>query len=121
MNPQSDSSVSAEVKPSIDKLISSGLLEVGTTLDLRGGKSAGRSAQVLEGGFLLLDDGSVHESPSGAAKIIRKRETNGWVDWGISGTQVLLKDLWNDFVERFGGELEDDLDEDEEIDEDEVD
>lgn len=121
VNPQSDSSVSAEVKPSIDKLISSGLLEVGTTLDLRGGKSAGRSAQVLEGGFLLLDDGSVHESPSGAAKIIRKRETNGWVDWGISGTQVLLKDLWNDFVERFGGELEDDLDEDEEIDEDEVD
>jgi hypothetical protein len=121
VNPQADSRVLSEIKPSIDKLISSGLLEVGATLDLRGGKSAGRSAQVLEGGFLQLDDGTVHEFPSGAAKHIRKRETNGWVDWGISGTQVLLKDLWNDFVERFGGEIEDEINGDEEIDEDEDD
>jgi hypothetical protein len=33
------------------------------------------------------------------------------VEWGVSGSEVLLKDLWNDFVERFGGELEDDIDE----------
>jgi hypothetical protein len=52
---------------------------------------------------------------------VNTRETNGWIDWGISGTQVLLKDLWNDYVERFGGELEDDIDEDEEVDEDEED
>lgn len=28
-----------------------------------------------------------------------------------SGSEVHLKDLWNGFVERFGGELEDDIDE----------
>jgi len=112
VNPQADSRLHADSKASIDKLISSGLLEVGTTLDLRKGRSAGRTAQVLEGGFLKLDDGSVHKSPSGAAVHIRKRAANGWVEWGVSGSDVLLKDLWNDFVERFGGELEDDIDDD---------
>ena len=116
VNPQSDSRIHADTKASIDKLISSGLLEVGTTLDLRKGKSAGRTAQVLEGGFLQLDDGSVHKSPSGAALHIRKRAANGWVEWGVSGSDVLLKDLWNDFVERFGGELEDDIDDDDDDD-----
>jgi hypothetical protein len=112
VNPQSDARIQADSKASLDKLISSGLLEVGTTLDLRKGKSAGRTAQVLEGGFLQLDDGSVHKSPSGAAVHIRKRAANGWVEWGVSGSDVLLRDLWNDFVERFGGELEDDIDDD---------
>ena len=51
----------------------------------------------------------VHKAPSGAAKYIRKREANGWVEWGIQGSDILLKDLWNEFVERFGGELEDDI------------
>lgn len=109
VNPQSDSRVHADSKASVDKLISSGLLELGTILDLRKGKSAGRTAQVLEGGFLQLEDGSVHKAPSGAAKHIRKRAANGWVEWGIQGSDVLLKDLWNEFVERFGGELEDDI------------
>jgi hypothetical protein len=75
---------------------------------------------VLEGGFLLVDDGSIHKSPSGAAVHIRKRNTNGWTDWGVSGTDTLLKDLWNTHVERFGGEAEDDSDTDD-IDEDDED
>jgi hypothetical protein len=112
VKPQSDGRIHTDSKASLDKLISSGLLEVGTTLDLRKGKSAGRTAQVLEGGFLQLDDGSVHKSPSGAAVHIRKRAANGWVEWGVSGSDVLLRDLWNDFVERFDGELEDDIDDD---------
>jgi hypothetical protein len=112
VNPQADVRRQAETKASVDQLISSGLLEVGTTLDLRGGKSEGRTAQVLEGGFLLVDDGSIHKSPSGAAVHIRKRNTNGWTDWGVSGTDTLLKDLWNTHVERFGGEAEDDSDTD---------
>jgi len=37
----------------------------------------------------------VHKAPSGAAKHIRKREANGWVEWGIQGSDVFLKDLWN--------------------------
>jgi len=60
----------------------------------------------------------VHKAPSGAAKHIRKREANGWVEWGIQGSDVFLKDLWNEFVERFGGEIEDDVDEETEEDED---
>jgi len=112
VNPQADVRRQAETKASVDQLISSGLLEVGTTLDLRGGKSEGRTAQVLEGGFLMVDDGSIHKSPSGAAVHIRKRNTNGWTDWGVSGTDTLLKDLWNTHVERFGGEAEDDIDTD---------
>ena len=60
----------------------------------------------------------VHKAPSGAAKHIRKREANGWVEWGIQGSDFFLKDLWNEFVERFGGEIEDDVDEETEEDED---
>jgi len=46
--------------------------------------------------------------------VIRRQDflKNGWVEWGVSGSDVLLKDLWNDFVERFGGDLEDDIDDD---------
>jgi hypothetical protein len=119
VNPQADAPSHAGTKASIDKLISSGLLEVGTTLDLRKGRRAGRTAQVMEGGFLQVDDGSVHKSPSGAAVHIYQRAANGWVEWGVSGSDVLLKDLWNDFVERFGGEIEDGTDDlDDEEDED---
>jgi hypothetical protein len=119
VNPQSDSRVRADTKASIDKLISAGLLEVGTTLDLRRGSGAGRTAQVLEGGLLQVDDETVHKTPSGAAVHLRKHSANGWVEWGVLGSDVLLKDLWNDFVDRFGGELEDDTDENDDEDEDE--
>jgi len=125
VNPQSDKKSKSAVKPSLDKLIAAGLLEVGTVLDLRGGKSRGREAQVLEGGILQVDDETRHNSPSGAAKHIRQRATNGWIDWGLKGTDLLLIDLWNEYAERFGADAEEDpdsnpTDEDEE-DEDEVD
>ena len=55
------------MKASIDKLLSSGILEVGAILELRGGMDAGQTAQVLEGGSLRLEDGTTHKSPSGAA------------------------------------------------------
>lgn len=110
MNPQTDSRTKAETKASVDKLLSSGIIEVGTILELRKGLSAGKTAQVMEDGSLRLEDGSVHKTPSGAAVHIRKRNANGWVEWGLLGTNLRLSDLWNDFVDRFSGEVEDDVD-----------
>jgi hypothetical protein len=72
--------------------------------------SAGKTAQIMEDGSLRLEDGSIHKTPSGAAKHVRKRESNGWVEWGLAGTDLRLSHLWNDFVDRFSGEAEDDVD-----------
>jgi hypothetical protein len=109
VNPQTDSRSKAETKASVAKLISSGILEIGTILELRKGTSAGKTAQVVEDGSLRLEDGSIHKTPSGAAVHIRKRSANGWVEWGLVGTDLRLSDLWNDFVDRFSGEAEDDV------------
>lgn len=109
VNPQTDGRSKTETKASVAKLLSSGILEVGTILELRKGKSAGKTAQVIEDGSLRLEDGSIHKTPSGAAVHIRKRNANGWVEWGLVGTDLRLTDLWNDFVDRFSGEAEDDL------------
>ena len=110
VNPQTDSRTKTETKASIAKLLSGGIIEVGTILDLRKGLSAGKTAQVMEDGSLRLEDGTVHKTPSGAAVHIRKRSANGWVEWGLLGTNLRLSDLWNDFVDRFSGEAEDDVD-----------
>jgi hypothetical protein len=110
VNPQTDSRSKTETKASIAKLLSSGILEVGTILELRKGMSAGKTAQIMEDGSLRLEDGSIHKTPSGAAKHVRKRESNGWVEWGLAGTDLRLSHLWNDFVDRFSGEAEDDVD-----------
>jgi hypothetical protein len=107
VNPQTDSRVRTETKASVAKLLSGGIIEVGTILELRNGKSAGKTAQVMDDGSLRLEDGTVHKTPSGAAVHIRQRSANGWVEWGVSGTDLRLADLWNDFVDRFSGEVED--------------
>lgn len=110
VNPQTDNRTKTETKASVDKLLSSGIIEVGTILELRGGMSAGKTAQVMDDGSLRLEDGTVHKTPSGAAVHIRNRTANGWVEWGLLDTNLRLSDLWNDFVNRFSGEAEDDVD-----------
>jgi hypothetical protein len=110
VNPQTDKKTTTGVRASVDKLLSSGLLEVGAILELLGGKSAGQTAQVLIGGMLQLEDGTVHKTPSGAAVHIRKRSANGWTEWGLKGTDLNLNDLWNEYVDRFGGEPEETAD-----------
>lgn len=106
VNPQTDKQSSSGVRASVDKLLSSGLLEVGSILALIGGKSAGQTAQVLVGGLLRLEDSTIHKTPSGAAVHIRKRSANGWTEWGLKGTDLNLNDLWNEYIDRFGGEPE---------------
>lgn len=112
VNPQTDNRPKTDTKASVDKLLSSGILEVGTILELRKGKSAGKTAQVLEDGSFRLEDGSVHETPGAAVLHIRKRKrsANGWIEWGLIGSNLCLSDLWNDYVERFSGEVDDDVD-----------
>ena len=113
VNPQTDGRAKNESKASVAKLISSGIIEVGTILELRRGVHTGKTAQVMEDGSLRLEDGSVHKTPSGAAKHIVKKNSNGWADWGVTGTDLRLGHLWNDFVDRFSGEAEDDIEESE--------
>jgi hypothetical protein len=110
VNPQTDSRSRAETKASVAKLLSGGIIEVGAILELRIGNNQGQTAQVLESGWLRLEDGTIYKTPSGAAVHIQKRNANGWVEWGLKGTDLRLSHLWNDFVERFGGEAEDDVD-----------
>ena len=110
VDPQTDSRTKTETKASVSKLLSGGIIEVGTILELRKGLSAGKTAQVMEDGSLRLEDGTVHKTPSGAAVHISKRSANGWVEWGLLGANLRLSDLWNDFVDRFSGEAEDDVD-----------
>jgi hypothetical protein len=117
VSPEVESRLLSDSK-SLEKLFSAGLLEVGMTLDLRKGRSAGSTCQVIEGGFLQVDDGSIHKSPSGAASHVRKRSANGWIEWGVLGTETRLRDLWNEYVDRFGGVLDEDNVESEDDDED---
>lgn len=111
VDPQIDSQPKMETKASIAKLISAGILEVGAILELSKGIYAGKTAQVLEDGSLRLEDKSIHKTPSGAAVHVLNHSANGWTAWSLSGTNLRLSDLWNDFVERFSGETEDDIDE----------
>jgi hypothetical protein len=93
----------------VAKLLSGGILEVGSILELRKGINAGKTAQVMEDGSLSLEDGSIHKTPSGASRHIITRPSNGWTAWRLSGTDLTLNDLWTDFVDRFSGEVQDDV------------
>jgi hypothetical protein len=75
-------------------LIDAGVLEVGTQLSASS-KDGLRKATVDSDGYLHLDDGSVHQKPSGAARRITGYATNGWTFWHttIDGNPVSLKTL----------------------------
>jgi hypothetical protein len=109
VNPQTESRSKNETKASVAKLLSGGILEVGSILELRKGVNAGKTAQVMEDGSLSLEDGSIHKTPSGASRHIITRPSNGWTAWRLSGTDLTLNDLWTDFVDRFSGEVQDDV------------
>jgi hypothetical protein len=89
----------------VDALISEGLLKVGQTLTGRGRFSDVR-ATVLPDGSLQVGD-KIFESPSGAARAVRKRNTNGWTFWEVDPSNgVRLDDLRSQYSVQFGIEAE---------------
>lgn len=52
-------------------------------------------AVVLDDGRLRLQDGSVHDSPSGAARTLVGHEMNGWTTWRREVDGQTLERLWN--------------------------
>jgi hypothetical protein len=118
----------AQVEPSerrpvrkleVSDLIGAGLLEEGVTLYARGRRAAGRMATVLSDGALDVD-GVPHETPSGAARAVTGRNTNGWWFWlADSNSKRTLHDLWREYAEERGVDADDDDVADDDADEDE--
>ena len=73
----------------ISALLNSGLLKVGTRLvwKRRGGEHF--SAEIIEGGRIKTSDGSLHKSPSGAARSLIGRPVDGWIVWQTTDGQQL--------------------------------
>jgi hypothetical protein len=67
----------------IDQLIKSGKLAVGTELIwARRGLKTTHKAKVLVGGKIQTADGQVHKTPSGAAKHLNgNKPVDGWLAW----------------------------------------
>jgi hypothetical protein len=62
-------------------LLNAGLVTSGTRLTWkrRGGSSS--TAEIQSNGFLKTEDGSLHKSPSGAARKFVGRPIDGWAVW----------------------------------------
>jgi hypothetical protein len=89
----------------LDALVSEGLLQVGQTLTGRGRYNA-VEATVLPDGSLQLGD-KIYESPSGARRAVRKRNTNGWNFWVVDpGNGVRLEDLRAQYSLQFEVEVD---------------
>ena len=89
----------------LDALISEGLLRVGQTLTGRG-RFSDVQATVLPDGSLQVGD-KFFESPSGAARAVRKRKANGWTFWDVDAANgVRLDDLRSQYSVQFGVEVE---------------
>lgn len=53
-------------------------------------------AWVTKAGALQLDDGTLHDSPSGAARHLAGYEVNGWRQWRHTASGKTLDELWNE-------------------------
>ena len=94
------------VSVGIADLLSDGLLTTGQILHA-GGRWAPAIATVLADGRLQVGE-DIYETPSGAAKAVRKRTTNGWAFWLTSpGGDTSLRDLRTDYSAQFGVEATD--------------
>ena len=70
-------------------LINAGLVTSGTRLTWkrRGGSTS--IAEIQSNGFLKTEDGSLHKSPSGAARKFVGRPIDGWAVWRVpSGESI---------------------------------
>lgn len=91
----------------LDALVSEGLLNVGQTLTGRG-RFSDVQATVLPDGTLQVGD-RIFDSPSGAGRAVRKRNTNGWTFWEVDPSNgVRLDDIRSQYSVQFGVEVEND-------------
>ena len=99
---------------SLFDLIGAGLLEPGTTLYAKRQAHAHRTATVLVDGRIDVDR-NVHDSPSGAAKAITGKQTNGWKFWLLEpGGTRSLRSLLQDYADQTTTDVDEDaLDDDE--------
>lgn len=104
--------VQAAIDPSrrveLPDLIEFGLLTAGMTLYAHPkGQNAGQTATLLPDGQLDVN-GTVFDSPSGAAKAISGSIRNGWRFFVVDeeGTKT-LRQLWHDYVERLDIDVDD--------------
>lgn len=89
----------------LDALVSEGLLKAGQTLTGRGSFSH-VEATVLPDGTLQVGD-KIYESPSGAARAVRKRSTNGWTFWEVDPRNgVRLDEIRGQYSVQYGVEVD---------------
>ncbi|WP_439937088.1 GmrSD restriction endonuclease domain-containing protein [Nocardia sp. N13] len=98
----------------VDALISEGLLKVGQTLIGRG-RTSDVQASVLPDGSLQVED-RIFESPSGAARFVKKRKINGWTFWAVDAANgIRLDDLRSQYSLQFGVDVANDDDQESEV------
>jgi len=97
-------------------LISAGLLDSGTTIYARSAFDS-KPATLLPDGRLDVD-GETYDSPSGAAKAVTGKSTNGWWFWRLEpGSRRSLSDLLQKYVDQTTSEIEEEFDDEDESDE----
>ena len=76
-------------------LVEAGIISPGDTLVWRRPRSGEEfTATITDDAQIKLDDGSVHDSPSGAGKSLNGYDANGWVNWRIERTGESLREAW---------------------------
>jgi len=97
-------------------LISAGLLDSGMTIYARPGFDS-RTATLLPDGRLDVD-GATYDSPSGAAKAVTGKSTNGWWFWRLEpGSRRSLSDLLQQYVDQTSSDVEEEFDDEDDSDE----
>ena len=96
-------------------LIGANLLGPGTTLFARTAFDS-KPATLLPDGRLDVD-GVTYDSPSGAAKAVTGKSTNGWWFWRLEpGSRRSLSDLLQEYVDQTTLDVEEEFDDEDEAD-----
>src|SRR5665213_2493507 len=96
-------------------LIGANLLDPGTTVFARAAFDS-KPATLLPDGRLDVD-GETYDSPSGAAKAVTGKSTNGWWFWRLEpGSRRSLSDLLQEYVDQTTSDVEEEFDDEDEAD-----
>ena len=78
----------------IADLLEKKLIEVGQEIVFsRPSLKIKHRAKIQADGSILTEDGTLHKSPSGAARHFSKKPIDGWIAWKIGSTAVTLADV----------------------------